>query len=141
MNYKFSLKKETEINSFNIYETMGQGSTEEKAVIYDEILSYSYDCGKDRIRMSPIVNTCSKEVFIPKTKYSLLTGDEDATDLLVAKKMALSMSKSFVFSKELLNIIGKNCKEEYHTFLFDSLINFGNFELFVINTKNIGLTV
>lgn len=56
------------------------------------------------------------QMFLPKSKYNVLTGNEDEKDLFVAKKIALATSKSFVFSKELLNCIRKNCEEKYHVF-------------------------
>ena len=112
---------------------------EEKAVIVDEVLSYSYECGDKKIRKMPIINTRTSDVFLPKSKYNVLTGNEDEKDLFVAKKIALATSKSFVFSKELLNCIRKNCEEKYHVFLFDALTKFGNFELFIIDVKNSGL--
>lgn len=110
-----------------------------KAVIVDEVLSYSYECGDKKIRKMPIINTRTSDVFLPKSKYNVLTGNEDEKDLFVAKKIALATSKSFVFSKELLNCIRKNCEEKYHVFLFDALTKFGNFELFIIDVKNSGL--
>lgn len=36
-------------------------------------------------------------------------------------------------------MIRKNCKEDWHRFLIESLVYFGNFQLFVINTTNSGL--
>lgn len=139
VSYSFCLKKETETKSNNTDDTNFEISTEEKTVIFDEFLSYSYESENIKIRKMPIVDTRTQEVFLPKAKYAVLTGNEDKTNLFVVKKMALATSKSFVFSRELLNIIRKNCKEEYHTFLFNALTKFGNFELFVIDTKNSGL--
>ena len=42
VNYRFSLRKEAETNSVNTDEGNIQISTEDKAVLFDEILSYSY---------------------------------------------------------------------------------------------------
>ena len=60
-------------------------------------------------------------------------------DLLVAKKMTSAESRSFIFSRQLLNVIRKNNKDARNMFVLESLVNFGNFELFVINTANSGL--
>ena len=139
VNYSFSLKKEIEKNAVNIDDNSLEVAEEEKAVIVDEVLSYSYECGDKKIRKMPIINTRTSDVFLPKSKYNVLTGNEDEKDLFVAKKIALATSKSFVFSKELLNCIRKNCEEKYHVFLFDALTKFGNFELFIIDVKNSGL--
>ena len=138
VNYSFSLKKEIEKNAVNIDDNSLEVAEEEKAVIVDEVLSYSYECGDKKIRKMPIINTRTSDVFLPKSKYNVLTGNEDEKDLFVAKKIALATSKSFVFSKELLNCIRKNCEEKYHVFLF-ALTKFGNFELFIIDVKNSGL--
>ena len=141
VNYSFSLKKEIEKNAVNIDDNSLEVAEEEKAVIVDEVLSYSYECGDKKIRKMPIINTRTSDVFLPKSKYNVLTGNEDEKDLFVAKKIALATSKSFVFSKELLNCIRKNCEEKYHVFLFDALTKFGNFELFIIDVKNSGLII
>lgn len=139
VGYSFSLKKEIEKNTVNVDDNSVELSEEEKTVIFDEVLSYSYECGDKKIRKTAIVDTRTSDVFLPKSKYTVLTGNEDEKDLFVAKKIALATSRSFVFSKELLNCIRKNCEERYHVFLFNALTKFGNFELFIINTKNSGL--
>ncbi len=67
-------------------------------------------------------------------------------ELLVAKKMALKTSRSFIFSRELLNVIRKqrsqrNTDIEYMRYLtlLESLVYFGNYEFFVIHTANTGM--
>lgn len=113
------------------------------AVVFDEVLSYSYECEDVKIRLSPVVDTRTSEdaVFIPAAKYQSIIGKdkETTTSLLVAKQLASATSRSFIFSRELLNAIRQNCKEDYHRFLIESLVFFGNFQLFVINTTNAGL--
>ena len=138
VNYSFSFKKEIETNSVNVDNSF-EVPEEENAVIFDEILSYSYECGDKKIRKTAIVDTRTTDVFLPKSKYTVLTGNEDEKDLFVVKKLALATSRSFVFSKELLNCIRKKCEEKYHVFLFDALTKFGNFELFIIDPKYSGL--
>ena len=114
-----------------------------KAVLFDEVLSYSYECGDDKVRLSPVIDTRTAEdiVFLPATKYQIIIGKdkETTTNLLVAKQLAYVTSRSFIFSRELLNVLRKNCKEAYHLSLVESLVHFGNFQLFVINTTNAGL--
>lgn len=114
-----------------------------KAALFNEVLSYSYEHGNKKIRLSPIIDTRTPEnvVFTPAAKYRSIIGKnkEGLTSLLVAKQFAYATSRSFIFSKELLNAIRKNCKEDYHRFLIESLVFFGNFQLFVINTTNTGL--
>lgn len=114
-----------------------------KVALFDEVLSYSYECEERKQRLSLMIDTrkAENDVFGPKVKYDSIIGSdkESLTSLLVAKQLALATSRSFIFSKELLNVIRKNCKEARHRFLIESLVFFGNFQLFVINTTNSGL--
>ena len=139
--YEVNLRRD--IN--NIEHNTEQPSVDEhyKAVLYEEKLSCSYECGDNKVKLSPMINTKTNDdvVFVPDAKYRLFIGKdkESLTTLLVAKQLALTTSRSFVFSKELLNMIRKNCKEDWHRFLIECLVYFGNFQLFVINTTNSGL--
>ena len=141
--YEFKLRKET--TPVTIVNGVEQIAT--KAIIYGEQLSYSYDTPIGKERMGLVINTNTDAPFSPQTKYDILIGKSKdrkqnksvATDLLVAKKLALSTSRSFVFSKELLDTIRINCTHEIHKNVIESIVNYGNFELFVFDTTNIGL--
>lgn len=134
--YEFILKKEKNENDQNIVD-----SENYKAVLMDEVLSCSYSNNKEKSRMSNLINTSGKEVFLPKSKYQELVGKnkELATDLQVAKRLASATSRSFIFSRELLTVIRENCKKKIYTEFLEMLVTYGNFELFVINTQNNGL--
>ena len=134
--YEFKLRKEQNDNNQNISE-----SESFKSVVYDEILSCSYVRGEEKCRMAHIINTCSKEVFTPRNKYQELVGKDKSlvTDLQVAKRIALGTSRSFIFSRELLTIIREKCTQPVYRELLEMLVDYGNFELFVINTQNNGL--
>lgn len=134
--YEFKLKRELDGKSQNVAEVENT-----KAVIYDEVLSCSYVYGNDKSRMTNLINTGSKEVFIPKSKFYELVGrDKDvATELEVAKRLSFATSKSFIFSRELLTAIKEKCEKPVYTELLKMLVEYGNFELFVINTQNNGL--
>lgn len=140
--YEVSLRRSLKQNDEHNTE---QPSIDEsyKAVVFDEVLSYSYESGDVRIRLLPVIDTRTTEdaVFIPAAKYQSIIGKdkEITTSLLVAKQLASATSRSFIFSRELLNAIRQNCKEDYHRFLIESLVLFGNYQLFVINTTNAGL--
>lgn len=139
--YEVSLRRDLNQTEYNTEQlSIDDGY---KAVIFDEVLSYSYECEEIKIRLSPIIDTRTHEdvVFIPTTKYQSIIGKdkEITTNLLVSKQLASATSRSFIFSRELLNVIRKNCKEDYHHFPIESLVFFGNFQLFVINTTNTGL--
>lgn len=140
--YELSLKREIDDSDQN----MDNPSTNEnyKAIIVDEILSYSYEpeIGK-RERFATIIDTRTEndKPFVPVAKYHVLVGKskETLTDLMVAKQLARATSRSFIFSKELVNIIRQKCQKDYHRYLIDRMMVFGNYELFVINTSNTGL--
>ena len=143
--YQLSLRRDIDSTEHNT----DQLSYDEhyKAVIFDEVLSSSYECADKRVRLSRVIDTRTNEdvAFVPDAKYhSLVGGDKETlTSLLVAKQLTSATSRSFIFSRELLNAIRKNCnddcKEDPYFRLIENLVVFGNFRLFVINTANSGL--
>lgn len=139
--YEVNLRREADHTEHNTDQPFLEESY--KATLSDEVLSYSYEFEGNKVRLSPVIDTRTAEdvVFLPSTKYQAIIGkDKDAlTNLLVAKQLASTTSRSFVFSRELLNAIRQNCKDDFHRFLIESLVHFGNFQLFVINTTNAGL--
>lgn len=142
VSYELSLKREIDDSDHN---TDDPSMTETyKPIIFDEILSYSYEpeIGK-RVRFAPIIDTRTEnnQPFVPFTKYEILVGNdkETLTNLIVAKQLSRATSRSFIFSRELINKIRQHCQEDYHRHLIDRVTKFGNSELFVINTTNSGL--
>lgn len=140
VNYEFSIRKDIDETIQNINPN-DLGDEKYKATIFDEVLSYSFTSDSEKVRMGPLVDTRTDGVFVPESKYKVLVGTskKKKTDLLTTKKLTSSTSRSFVFSWELLNILRQNCKEKRHLDLFEALIWFGNYELFIINTSNSGL--
>lgn len=144
--YKFNLRAEKVENSQNT-EVAESEEIHYKAVIVDELLSYSYEDNKSKVRKSTLIDTTSSKVFAPTKKYSCLIGKDKNTvmNLIVDKKVVYGTSRSFIFSKELLAAMRSNQKNqndpEYirHMLLIESLVRYGNFELFVINTTNSGI--
>lgn len=138
--YEFDLKKELVGEGRNVSENESMEEEKQyKAVIANEVLSARID-GENH-RMSQIINTNTKEVFVPKSKYKKLIGeDQDVMmNLLVDKRYTYQDSRSFLFSRELLNVIRKNNQEDNYTSLLNRLVNYGHYELFIIKTKNTGL--
>lgn len=138
--YEFNIRKDID-ESVQTADYNDSDTEKYKATIFDEVLSYSYKNSDTKTKLLPIIDTRTEEVFVPQTKYYALVGKEKSTEtnLLVAKKYASETSRSFVFSKELLNAMRENCKEAYHLSLFEKLFWFGAYELFIINTANSGL--
>ena len=146
VSYQFELQEEKKEDETNLV-LNDNSKIGYKAVIKNEILSYSYENKNGKIKKTHLIDTDTSKLFVPDTKYECLLGKDKEVkmDLLVAKKIALSMSRSFIFSRELLSAIEKNKPtrddQEYHRHkrLLDSLVRYGNFELFVINTTNSGI--
>ena len=138
--YEFNIRKEIDETAENA-EYISNETEKHRTRIFDEVLSYSYKCGNKKTNLLPIIDTRTDGVFVPTTKYNILVGKdkETETNLLVAKKYSAETSRSFVFSKDMLNALRKNCKESYHLTLFEKLFWFGAYELFIINTSNSGL--
>lgn len=116
--------------------------------VVGEVLSYSFEGEEGKIRKSPLIDTRTEKVFLPTSKYESLLGKDSKQEmeLLVAKKMAAGTSRSFLFSRELLNAVRRQRKirEEdtelvRHLTLLERLVLYGNYELFVINTSNTGM--
>lgn len=143
--YKFNFYKVIETIENNTNHLQEKEEEHYKAVISDEVLSYSFEHENTKVRFSPIIDTRTKEdvVFTPISKYLSIIGKDKRTltNLVIAKAYTRTTSRSFIFSKEFLDVIRKNSNEQnnYHSILMESLVFFGNFQLFVINTTNSGL--
>ena len=139
--YEFCLRSDIDDSEHNTDQP--NRNVKHRATIFNEVLSFSYKNGERKNKLSPMIDTKTPGdvAFVPKTKYEILVGKdkEVQTNLLVIKQLTMATSRSFVFSREFLNKIRQNCKEKYYLFLIESLVNFGNFELFIINTANSGL--
>ena len=146
-NYDLKLRKEEDISEQNL-ETQDSSEKNFRLVVYDEVLGYSFESSTEKIRKSPMIDTRTDNVFGPASKYESLIGrDKDKMmSLLVAKQMASESSRSFIFSRQLLNETRKRRTEKgndadfmRHTVLLESLILYGNYDLFVISTANTGI--
>ena len=130
---------------------------EEESKYKVKILNEEFHCQTrtpdGKLRMGRMIDTKSTAtVFVPVSKYELLVGrsKETSTDLLVSKKLSQKTAKTFVFSKDLLNAVRSNAANQnagdekkteasHYLTLLEALVEFGNIELFVINTANAGL--
>ena len=137
--YEFCLGKTEDDTSVNMDE--GSSQKKYKAEIFDEILSYAFVSKTEKRRKSPLIDTHTSDVFVPRAKYDELVGldKEKNTDLLVNKKFIRTTSRGFIFSREMINTFRKNCHNELYMSVIEGLMTFGNRELFVINTETSGL--
>ena len=140
VRYEFSLRKASNERLNNPAEQDNENDPF-MAELFDEVLSYSYESPDQKLQMQRIVDTQDTVLFDPKTKYDALVGGDKSTktDLLVAKKLAVMTSTSFVFSQKLIDMIRQNSQQEYHVILFNALVAYGNTCLFVIDTRNSGI--
>lgn len=111
--------------------------------IYDEILSYAYTDGETRVVKSKLIDTSNSPTFSPVSKYKSLFGTSKENDLnvMAIKKMVRKEFRSFIFSSEFLEVVrnrNNECKDEEfmrHMYILESLVNFANYELFVVKSK------
>lgn len=138
LSYEVSIKKEEDSSVVNTDGTYTTGHY--KLVLFDEVLSFSGVVDGKKKMLQPLIDTRDTDVFSPKTKYDALTGKNRSvfTDLIVAKKLSAATSRSFVFSGELVNVIRDNCTDAEYEYLIESLVRFGNYELFVIDSATAG---
>lgn len=137
--YQFSIRKAEDHDLIDI-EVSNTAQPNIRVEIYNEVLSYGFTSKEEKLRKSALIDTRS-EVFVPKTKFVELVGNNKTqnTDLLVTKKLTQVTSRSFIFSREMMNVFRKNCKNDIYINLINRLNWFGTRELFVIDTESIGL--
>ena len=94
-----------------------------RSCIYDEILSYAYTDGETRVAKSKLIDTSNSPIFSPVSKYKSLIGPSKVNEL------------------EFLEVVrnrSDECKDEEflrHVYILESLVNFANYELFVVKSK------
>ena len=111
--------------------------------IYDEIISYGYVDGEARVVKSKLIDTSNSPTFSPVSKYKSLIGSskENELNVMVIKKLAYKEYRSFIFSSEFLEVVrnrSNECKDEEflrHVYILESLVDFANYELFVVKSK------
>lgn len=114
-----------------------------RSFIYDEILSYGYVDGEARVVKSKLIDTSNSPTFSPVSKYKSLIGPskENELNVMVIKKLAYKEYRSFIFSSEFLEVVrnrSNECKDEEflrHLYILESLVDFANYELFVVKSK------
>lgn len=138
--YDFSIKKIEEDAVLNLQENDTE-LARHKVEVFDEILSYACLTGEKKVRKNTLIDTRTKEVFVPKAKYGELVGSDkiQMMELQITKKYVQATSRSFIFSREMTNTFRKNCSNKVYLLILESLLIYGNRELFIIKTRNSGL--
>ena len=147
VNALYDLVKEVPDKALVLAEKFWPGNAETtneiatKVEIFDEVFAFSYKSKNDKMRKAPLIDTRTDKLFTPKAKMQELVGNdkEKYMDLLVTKRLTKATSRSFIFSRELINQYRRNCRNELYMKLIESLYMFGHRELFVIDTESIGL--
>ncbi len=140
IEYRFDLVRKKVENESNI-DSINE-SSKYRAVIENEIINISGKTGEKKIKMQPLINTSSKNSpFTPETKYNELIGSNKdlKTRLMVNKQLAYERSQSFIFYKDTLHAIKNNCTVNEYAYILTTLANYGNFYLYVVDTKSSGL--
>ena len=149
VSYKFSLRLYRD-DSLQNSEAANSSIQEKKVVIVKEILKCPIISDKT-IKIGRLLDS-SETILTPEKKKNLLVGKDKSTDieLIVDKKLTYRESRSFLFSKELLmrirnqvngNLVSTPEKSEqvFYLSILESLVNYGNNCLFVINTQTSGV--
>lgn len=138
--YQFSMRKVIDENIISIDEATNNNASI-RVELFDEVLSFSYESKTDKMRKAALIDTRTDELFVPKAKVQELVGDnkDQYMDLLVTKRLTKATSRSFIFSRELIDQYRKNCQKELYMKLIEGLYTYGRRELFIIDTESIGL--
>ncbi len=138
--YQFSVKKVIDDLPLDEDE-LSDSKVKYKAQICDEVLSFGYTSKEKKIRKSPLIDTRTSEVFVPRSKYNELLEyiEEDTMELLLTKRLVQAQSRSFIFSREMMNRFRKGCNIKLYMDVLEGLYTFGNRELFIIDTKHEGI--
>lgn len=138
--YQFNIKK---VLDEAMAETDEESETNmsTRVEVFNESLSFSYKSDKEKWRKTLLIDTRTDELFAPKRKLIELIGTdkERYMDLMVTKRLTKVTSRSFIFSRELINNYRKNCTNEVYLRLIEALYSYAQRELFIIETASTGL--
>ena len=134
---------EKEVNTDLKFDLTNNQSKKTRVGVSKEILSVSYQTKDKKQKMTEIINMdqFDNEIFAPRTKLKMLSGDdkEALNELLICKKMSFESSRSFIFNNKTLDIIREKCNDNFYRSIFDYLVNYANYNLFIIGNEENGL--
>lgn len=147
VTYEFSIKRVSDETSQN----SPKDQNNYKVIVFNELLKCPI-LSHRQTKMGRLIDSNGPDGFSPVPKRKLLAGTkrDTITNIVVAKKMASMSSRSFIFSRELLDIIRDNVNRhrkkdtlpsdlDYYYTLIESLVSFGNNGLFVVRTSHTGM--
>lgn len=132
--------------------TKDNGKSTEKFVlrVFDERLAVANDTPDKKSRMTTQIDTSYNGTFGPFAKYKQLIGTnpEVGVELTVEKRLAYRESRSFIFSKKLIETLleihkdkGKRSQTVYDTTIntIEKLSDFARFQMFVLDARDTGM--
>lgn len=114
-SFKIRIRKQVEAPALDLFQEIKDSTESQEAKhieIFDELLKFAMLEPKSS-RMTEVINTSAGSVFSPQSKYEELVGNNknDDTKLIVAKQLASHLSRSFIFSPELLQVISTEARK------------------------------
>lgn len=109
----------------------------------NEKISVTSTIDGETTRKAVLIDTNAEDTFKPATRLrALVAADKKAREsLIVAKRLSMENSRSFVFSSEFSEIMAKAANEDSQQLknVIARLRHYGQYELFVVRTLSTGL--
>ena len=118
------------------YKVILQKTKENDVEIINEILKYSVFSEENWKKKQLLIEVPFFNKFMETKKYKDNFLDMDSTDIIVNQKLARMTRTSFIFSKEIKDIIKK---ESDLSNIVNALSYFGHLNLFIVSNKEIGI--
>jgi len=118
------------------YKVILQKTKENDVEIINEILKYSVFSEENWKKKQLLIEVPFFNKFMETKKYKDNFLDMDSTDIIVNQKLARMTRTSFIFSKEIKDIIKK---ESDLSNIVNALSYFGHLNLFIVFNKEIGM--
>ena len=143
-SYAFSLCLEAAEEQPSVYENM-ENRGEQRIRIFDEELRCSFESDTAKTRMATLIDASIDPTFGPRSQYKLLVGTDKktASEVMIAKRMTAMTSISFIFSKEMLEVLGRTGQQKSdvddaarYIALINDLVSYGRSELLIVNPSD-----
>lgn len=118
------------------YKAVLQKTRENDIEIVNEILKYSVFSEENWKKKQLLIEVPFFNEFMETKRYKDNFLDTDSTDIIVNQKLARMTRTSFIFSKEIKDIIKK---ESDLSNIVNALSYFGHLNLFIVSNKEIGM--